>query len=49
MLSEGYKATEEKLSTHMDKLVAVAERLIAVEKMDGEEFKRIMENDTPIL
>jgi len=49
LLSEGYKATEEKLSTHMDKLVAVAERLIAVEKMDGEEFKRIMENDTPIL
>ncbi len=49
LLSEGYKATEEKLSTHMDKLVAVAERLIEVEKMDGEEFKRIMENDSPIL
>ncbi len=43
LLSEGYKATEDKLTLHHDKLVAVAERLIEIEKMDGEEFKKMME------
>ena len=43
MLSEGYAETEKKLKAHMDKLVAVAEQLIVSEKMDGEEFRRIME------
>ena len=46
ILSDGYEATERKLKEHMDKLVAVAERLIVTEKMDGEEFRRIMECDT---
>ncbi len=46
ILSEGYAKTEEKLSTHMDKLVAVAERLIVTEKMDSEEFLAIMECDS---
>jgi len=45
MLSEGYAETERKLKEHMDKLVAVAERLIVTEKMDGEEFRRIMEEN----
>jgi len=44
ILSEGYAKTEEKLSAHMDKLVAVAERLMVAEKMDADEFKAIMEN-----
>ena len=45
MLTEGYAETEKKLQQHMDKLVAVAEQLMISEKMDGEEFRRIMEND----
>jgi cell division protease FtsH len=43
ILSDGYAITEQKLSAHMDKLVAVAERLIVSEKMDGDEFRSIME------
>ena len=43
ILSEGYAETENKLKDHMDKLVAVAEQLILNEKMDGDEFRRIME------
>ncbi len=46
ILSEGYSKTEAKLSMHMDKLVAVAERLMVTEKMDAEEFKAIMENSS---
>jgi cell division protease FtsH len=45
MLSESYALTEQKLSQHMDKLVAVAERLMVTEKMDGDEFRAIMENE----
>ena len=45
ILSEGYAETERKLQEHMDKLTAVAERLIQDEKMDGESFRRIMEED----
>ena len=47
ILSEGYSETERKLKEHMDKLTAVAEQLILDEKMDGEVFRRIMENTTP--
>ena len=43
MLVEGYAETERKLKEHMDKLTAVAEQLILDEKMDGDEFRRIME------
>ena len=43
ILAEGYNRTEEKLKAHMDKLIAVAERLIVAEKMGGDEFKSIME------
>ncbi len=43
ILSEGYAATEQKLSEHMDKLHAVAERLMEDEKMDGDTFRAIME------
>ncbi len=45
LLADGYKATEEKLTAHMDKLVEVAEQLIVREKLDGEEFRRIMEGE----
>ena len=47
LLTEAYQATEAKLTAHMDKLVAVAERLIVCEKMDGEEFRRMMEGEMP--
>jgi len=43
ILSEGYAETEKKLNDHMDKLVKVAERLMVTEKMDGDEFRAIME------
>ena len=43
ILTEGYSETEKKLHAHMDKLVAVAERLMVTEKMDGDEFRAIME------
>ena len=49
ILSEGYAETERKLQQHMDKLVAVAEQLIQDEKMDGDAFRRIMEEDTPAI
>ena len=45
LLADGYQATEDKLKAHMDKLVAVAEQLIIREKLDGEEFRRIMEGE----
>ncbi len=45
LLSEGYEATRQKLSEHMDKLTAVAEELIAKEKLDADEFRRIMEDE----
>ena len=35
---------EEELKEHMDKLIAVSEQLMADEKMDGDEFRRIMES-----
>lgn len=44
ILMDGYKQTEEKLSAHMDQLRRVAEALIEKEKLDGEEFRAIMEN-----
>lgn len=43
ILTDGYAETEKKLNAHMDKLVAVAERLMVTEKMDGDEFRAIME------
>ena len=46
ILSESYAETERKLQEHMDKLTAVAEQLIRDEKMDGEVFRRIMEENT---
>ncbi len=46
LLSDGYAATEKKLTEHMDKLREVAERLVTDEKMDGETFRQIMEGET---
>jgi cell division protease FtsH len=45
-VKDGYQNAIDKLTTHMDKLVAVAEYLLANEKMDGEMFARIMEGKT---
>ena len=45
LLNEGYEATQKKLSEHMDKLKAVAEELIVKEKLDADEFRRIMEGE----
>ncbi len=47
LLSEGYAATEQKLTAHMDKLREVAERLVEDEKMDGDTFRTIMEATKP--
>ena len=44
ILTEAYAETERKLKEHMDKLIAVSEQLMADEKMDGDEFRRIMES-----
>ena len=46
IVSDAYKRTEQILSGHMDKLHAVAQRLIEEEKLDGETFEAIM-NDMP--
>ena len=40
-----YARTKDILTKHMDKLNAVATRLMEIEKMDGDEFKSIMESD----
>ena len=47
ILMDGYRQTEEKLSAHMDQLRQVAEALMEKEKLDGEEFRAIMENRVP--
>ena len=44
ILTDAYAETERKLKEHMDKLVAVSEQLMVDEKMDGDEFRRIMES-----
>ena len=43
ILTEAYAETERKLKEHMDKLSAVAQQLMVDEKMDGDEFRHIME------
>ena len=43
IINSSYKQTEKKLTEHMDKLHAVAQYLFQNEKMDGEQFKAIME------
>ena len=54
IITGGYAETEKKLSEHMDKLHAVARYLFQHEKLDGEQFKAIMDgtmaaDSTPIL
>lgn len=44
ILTEAYAETERKLKEHMDKLREVAAQLMVDEKMDGDEFRRIMES-----
>lgn len=46
IIDDCHKRGEEILKTHIDKLHAVAEVLFKKEKIDGEEFKRIMEGPT---
>ena len=43
ILDNAYKQCETILTKHRDKLDAVAEYLITNEKMDGEQFKALME------
>ncbi len=43
IITEAYRATEEKLRTHLDKLKEVSETLFEKEKLDGDEFRAIME------
>ena len=47
MINEAYEGAKAKLSEHTDKLVAVAEYLLEHEKMDGEAFKKLMEDVVP--
>ena len=44
ILTEAYAETERKLKEHMDKLIAVSEQLMVDEKMDGDDFRLIMES-----
>lgn len=46
IVTNGYKKAEEILSGHMEQLRTVAETLIQREKLDGEEFRRIMQGET---
>ena len=53
IITGGYAETEKKLSEHLDKLHAVARYLFQHEKLDGEQFKAIMDgtvaaDSTPI-
>ncbi|MGN0173609.1 MAG: ATP-dependent zinc metalloprotease FtsH [Acutalibacteraceae bacterium] len=48
IIDEAYKRGEEILTTHIDKLHAVARRLFEKEKIDADEFKEIMESDTTL-
>ena len=45
IITNCYARTKDILTQHRDKLNAVATRLMEIEKMDGDEFKSIMEND----
>ena len=46
IIDEAYNKGEEILKTHIDKLHAVSKRLFEKEKIDADEFREIMENDT---
>ena len=46
IIDEAYEAGETLLRTHIDKLHAVAKRLFEKEKIDADEFKEIMENES---
>ena len=45
MISAAYDETKRKLTEHMDKLSLVANVLIEREKIDGDEFRQLMESD----
>lgn len=44
IIKEAYERTEEILNEHMDKLKLVAEYLLKMEKLSGDQFKQIIEN-----
>lgn len=46
IISNAYKRTESILTDHMDKLTLVAETLVKLEKINGNQFKSLMENGT---
>lgn len=45
IIGEGYSNAENILKTHMDKLHKIAQYLFEHEKMDGEDFKKYMDDD----
>jgi len=45
IISNAYERTRQILSVHMDKLKQVAERLLAIEKIDREEFEKLMQSE----
>jgi cell division protease FtsH len=47
LVTTAYKRTEDILKTHMDKLHAVAQYLFEHEKMSGEEFAKMMQENDP--
>ncbi len=49
IINDAYAKTRDKLTRYMDKLQQVAAYLIEHEKMDGDAFKAMMEDTTPVL
>jgi len=46
IISEAYENAKRTLSENMDKMTFIAEYLVKNEVMDGEQFKKVMEEDT---
>ena len=46
LVTDGYKATQQKLTEHMEQLQRVAQALIEREKLEGDEFRCLMEGGT---
>ncbi|MBE6778456.1 MAG: ATP-dependent zinc metalloprotease FtsH [Ruminococcaceae bacterium] len=47
LVSDSYAQTEAKLSEHLDKLHKVAQALFEKEKLDADQFRQLMEEDSP--
>ncbi len=49
IISDAYELAKKLLAEHRDKLDFIAEFLVKNELMDGDQFKAVMENDTPTI